>query len=81
MKIKCKQDHWPASKGVLGFGAKEPEKIEGLTQGKTYDASPVSDVSGDGNLGFGSINTEVKFLIYNDNDEWDYYQLNLFEPI
>lgn len=80
MKIKCNQDHWPASNGFLGLGAKGPEKIEGLTEGKTYDASPVSMVSGDGNLGFGSISTKIYFLVYNDDQEWETYQSNLFEP-
>lgn len=81
MKIKCNQDHWPASKGLLGFGAKDPEKIDGLTKGKTYDGSPVSYVIGSGNIGLGSVETNFQFLIYNDNDEWQKYQLNLFEPI
>jgi len=82
MKLKCNQDHWAAETGnFLGIGNKPRTKIEGLTEGKTYDGSPIGMTSGDGNLGFGSIETEIKFLIYNDDNEWVDYQLNLFSPI
>lgn len=78
MKIKCNQDYWPAKTGVLGVGVCEPEKIDGLTLGKTYDASPVFN---EGYVFLGSIDITIKFLIYDDNEEWNSYQLNLFEPI
>lgn len=81
MKVRCVQDKTPASNGFLGLGAHPEQQIEGLTKGNTYTVAPVSDVSGDGNLGFGSISTEIRFLAYNDNGEWETYDVNLFEPI
>lgn len=78
MKIKCIQDHWPASEGFLGIGAHGEEYIDGLTKGKVYDAQVLNKLSGGGNL---SVSNEIKFLIFNDNDEWRTYQLNLFIPV
>jgi len=79
MKLKCKQDHWPAKSGVLGIGAKPRTKIEGLTEGKDYNGSPLAELH-DWVANGGSLNTTITFLIYNDNSEWETYQLNLFEP-
>jgi hypothetical protein len=81
MKLKCKQDHWPATKGILGIGGKPRTKIEGLTEGNTYDGSPISLVNGNTTAGLGSTSTTLHFLIYNDDSQWVDYQLNLFEPI
>lgn len=78
MKIKCIQDHWPASEGFLGIGAHGPEKINGLTEGKVYKACVINKLSGGGNT---SVSNNLKFLIYNDDEEWADYQLNLFIPI
>lgn len=80
MKLKCKQDHWPATDGVFGIGGKPRRQIEGLTLGKVYAGEPVSVVSGGDVGGYGSTNTTIEFLIYNDTKEWKSYQLNLFEP-
>jgi len=80
MNIKCIQDYWPETKGILGIGAKHREKINGLTKGQIYNATPVSITEGEGNIAFGTIGTTVKFLIFNDDGEWQTYQLGLFQP-
>lgn len=80
MKLKCVDDHWAATNGFLGIGAKPETKIKGLTLGKVYEGLVVTSVTGDGNIGFGSINSSYDFLIFNDDGEWESYQLNLFEP-
>ncbi len=78
MKIKCIKAHTDASEGFLGIGAHGEEPIEGLTLGKTYDAQVLNKLSGGGNH---SVSNNIKFLIYDDNEEWKTYSLNLFEPI
>lgn len=78
MKLKCIKARTDASEGFLGIGAHGPEPIEGLTEGKTYDAQVVNELSGGGNM---SVDNNYYFLIYNDNDEWETYDLNLFSPI
>lgn len=79
MKLKCKKAHEDASNGFLGIGARGPKPIEGLTLGKQYDAFVVNQVEGSGQSI--SFDNNVYFLIYNDFEMWDYYDLNLFEPI
>lgn len=79
MKLKCVQDHWPAKSGVLGFGAKPKTKIEGITEGKEYSGSPLAELHDWVSTG-GSLDTKNTFLIYNDDEEWETYQLDLFEP-
>lgn len=78
MKLKCVKARTDASNGIFGIGAHGPEPIEGLTEGKTYDAQIVNELSGGGNM---SVDNNYYFLIYNDNDEWETYDLNLFSPI
>lgn len=78
MKLKCIKARTDASNGLFGIGAHGPEPIEGLTLGKTYDAQLVNELSGGGNL---SVDNNYYFLVYNDNDEWETYDLNLFSPI
>jgi hypothetical protein len=80
MMFRCNQDHRPASTGFLGLGAKPRRKIEGITAGKTYEGVIFPIVKGEGNIGFGSIETEANLLIYNDYEKWEYYQLDLFSP-
>ena len=68
MKFKCKQDYLPEKKvNMIGFGAKPRTKIKGITQGVTYDGVIYP--------------THIEVVIYNDDKSWEYYQLNLFEPI
>lgn len=77
MKIKCIQGHWPASEGFLGIGAHGLEKIDGLTEGKTYSAAVINKLDGGGSY---SVSNTYKFFLFNDNNEWCSYQTNLFEP-
>lgn len=82
MKFKCVQDHWEAEQAnFLGFGAKPRRKIKGITKGTTYDGVIFPIVTGDGNVGFGSVSTKAEVLIFNDESTWEYYHLNLFSPI
>lgn len=79
MKVVCVDAYWDATNGFLGLGAKPKRPIEGLTEGKTYEGSPVTTVSG------GSMNTSVstciEFLIFNDNEEWQTYSVDCFRPV
>jgi hypothetical protein len=65
---------------MIGFGAKPRTKIEGLTEGKEYLGTTVTKTSGSVTGGMGSIDSTSQFLIFNDNEEWETYQLDLFEP-
>jgi hypothetical protein len=79
MKLKCKQDVWPATNGLLGIGAKPARAISGLTKWKEYEATPIAVVSNWTN--HTSIDADdYCFLIYNDLGQWETYPLYLFEP-
>ena len=78
MKLKCVKDFTDASNGIFGIGRSDAEKIDGLTKGKTYDTQVLNTLSYGGNM---SVSNDIKFLIYNDNEEWETYDLNLFSPI
>lgn len=79
MKIKCIKAYKDSSNGILGIGRRDRQPIKGLTQGKIYDTQVVTSVEGSGNSI--SFNNYHYFLIFNDNKEWETYDLNLFEPI
>lgn len=82
MKLICAQDHWPAkAANMLGFGAKPRTKIAGITQGKEYSGTPVTDTTGSIMGGIGDVSSTTQFLIFNDNKEWEHYQLDLFQPV
>lgn len=78
MKLRCTQNRTPATNGILGFGAKPECAIIGITQGTVYDGNPINILSGGGER---TVSNEVQFLIYNDQQEWEFYDINLFEPI
>jgi len=78
MKLKCIKARTDASNGLFGIGAHGPEPIEGLTEGKVYDAQVLNTLSYGGNM---SVSNSIEFLLYNDNSEWETYDLNLFSPI
>lgn len=81
IKLLCVDGFYNATNGFLGLGAKPKRKIEGLTEGMQYTGYPVTEVSGDGNIGFGSISTQISFLIYNDDGEWQTYNVDCFKPV
>lgn len=80
VKLICNQDSFTKTKGLFNKITYK-EKINGLTEGKIYVGYPVTSVSGDGNLGFGTIESRVDFLIFNDHEEWKTYQCDLFSPL
>jgi len=80
-KLICVDAYYDATSGFLGMGAKPKRPIEGLTEGKEYTGYPVSEVRGEGNIGFGSISTQVNFLIFNDDGEWQTYNVDCFKPL
>lgn len=79
MKLKCKVAHQEATNGLFGVGAKPRTRIDGLTLGKEYVGNLVPLVNN-----FSQSTTiaasDIKAMIYNDNQEWKAYSLNLFEP-
>lgn len=79
MKLKCITDNITEIKGFLRK-RKEVIKVEGITIGKIYSGTIYLDVSGSINGGFGNVSTESHFLIYNDNKEWAFYDMELFIP-
>ena len=80
MKLKCVKAHEDPSNGFLGIGAHGRRPIEGLTIGKEYEGSPIALVSNWTDMT--TIDQDnYEFLIFNDNEEWETYDLNLFSPI
>lgn len=79
MKLVCVKDSIEETKGF--FKPKTINvKVQGLTNGKTYSGTAISVPHGDGNVGFGSINTNIYFLVFDDNGNWEQYELELFRP-
>lgn len=78
MKVKCVQDHTPASNGFFGIGVKERTKIEGITRYETYEVTPVNMVSGGGKF---RVDNNLCFLVFNDLGKWETYPLDLFEAV
>lgn len=79
MKVVCRKAFKEPSKGFLGIGAHGLTHIDGLTEGQVYEAAPVAIVnnwSDQTNIE----KSDYKFLIFNDNNEWATYDLNLFRP-
>ena len=74
MKLKCISAHLPATGGIMGIGSKPIRPIDGLTLHKDYTGDAVAIP------GYNSIDVTIYFLIYNDNNEWKTYDLNLFSP-
>lgn len=82
MKLKCVQDYWPAKEpNFIGFGGKPKTKIEGLTENNEYEGTPIAKVYGSIGGGSGDVYSKTHFLIFNDDGEWESYQLDLFEPV
>lgn len=75
MKLKCVTGYEAPSNGFLGLGAHGRKPIDGLTEGKEYSGEVCPLASGQ------YTSTTVYFLIYNDNKEWETYDLNLFTPV
>lgn len=74
MKVRCvKATH---EKFKL-FGPNETVQIEGLTEGKIYDAQPILYISGGGNM---SVTTYLQFFLFNDLGQWDSYDADRFVP-
>lgn len=74
MKLICVQDHWPASNGVMGIGAKPRRRIAGLTEGKTYFGNVVGEASGQ------YTTTDFYIIVFDDNRQWTKHKMFLFEP-
>ena len=80
MKLKCKTGFKPATNGILGIGAKPRRPIKGLTEGNTYTGELVP-------AAFSVLEgtrideSDICAMLYNDEQEWECYDLNLFEPI
>jgi hypothetical protein len=75
MKLKCRVAYEKPSDGFLGIGAHGRKPIAGLTEGKEYEVALASDASGQQYT-----STTFYFLVYNDNGEWETYDLDLFGP-
>jgi hypothetical protein len=83
MKVTCVQDSWPAELGGFLKRAKPAKKIEGLTEGKEYIGQMIAVVDRWG-VALENATTitseDYRFMIFNDDNKWCDYQLNLFEP-
>lgn len=81
MKLVCITDRVKKKKGIPLINRTEvTEKVDGLTEGKSYTALVVADVQGSSTTGTGSISTYARFLVFNDNQYWEMYHTNFFAP-
>lgn len=71
MKMQCVNN-----KVEKGWFNKTKHKVNGLTKGKIYNVLLYSN-----SYGFQFINTTPRFLVYNDNNEWQEYNPNRFKPM
>lgn len=70
MKLKCIKN--TRMKGIFN---KRLVKLDGLTQDKKYFGFLLSDACGD------ITHTTPYFLIYNDQREWEKYNIEYFAPV
>lgn len=79
MKLRCVRDYDDVTTGWFNKITRQV-KVPGISYGKVYDGTPVNYTGGSGNIGFGNISTSHYFMIFNDNKEWEMYDLYHFEP-
>lgn len=81
MKVKCIKDNTDYVKGGLfGIGEKLESKIDGLTKNKTYNAEVISHTQCSGYGTTLSVESEIVFFIFNDDEQWQAYNPDLFVP-
>lgn len=80
MKLKCVRSSILGTKNLQGRGAKVLIPIKGLTEGATYTGELVPLVPST-LYGICIEELDIHTMIYNDEQEWKAYPLDLFEPI
>lgn len=81
MKLLCIQDSVTEREGIPLINRKDVTKrIGGLTKGKEYKVLLTTSTHGSVSNGFGSIKTDQRFLVFNDDSVWEIYDLDLFAP-
>ena len=80
IKLRCIGDEYNVVTYVCVFlqGKAVKTKAKGLTKGKLYVGYPVSVT--DGGFMNSGVDTNIFFLIYNDDYKWHKYLCDLFEP-
>lgn len=87
MRVRCLKASRTRTRS-LGFfkGSEEYEEaIDGLTEGKIYEVYPIITCN---NSTFEATDTsrteinfsDISFLLWNDNEEWDFFEKGLFAP-
>lgn len=78
-KITCIKDQTNGFEGGwLGIGKEESKKIDGLTKGKTYLAQALTITEGSG-MDVLQVSTKIVFFIFNDDEKWQTYDVDLFK--
>jgi hypothetical protein len=79
MKLKCVRAHYAQRKSLFDpTQVKVP--IHGLTIDKVYEVTAVPVSNPDRN-GTAIQESDYRFLIFNDSRHWEFYDLELFEPL
>lgn len=78
-KIICIKDHHDGTEGSwLGIMDKEARKIYGITKGKEYQAQALTITDGRG-MDVLQVSTKIVFFIFNDDEKWETYDVDLFK--
>lgn len=83
MKVICINAMREVETGGFIFPKKKLEKLSGLTEGRVYEvgAIPMPTALWKAIAGSHPFDTkDVRFLLYDDNDQWATYETSRFRP-